>query len=109
MRTPTKVALGIAMTLLVGVSTPLLAAQGQITEVNPSGVHGKVKVILQADEGVVEVTFVNPRAFQDGYKPQLDDIVDIDVVKIGKKTVLVTIKRSTTTTTTGSSESTGAQ
>ena len=106
MRTCRKIALGIAMTLLVGGSSPLLAAQGQITEVNPSGVHGKV--ILQADEGVEEVSFINPRAFRDGYTPQVGDTVDIDVVRTGKKTILVTIKRSSTTTT-GSSESTGAQ
>gem|GEM_PF-3003317 len=36
--------------LFISVFSPLIAAQGQITEVNPSGVHDRV-VILQADEG----------------------------------------------------------
>ena len=81
--------LGVAFSLVTVVITPLFAAQGQITEVNPSGVHGTV-VILQADEGeeVVKVgdtvAFVNPKAFQKGGQPEVGDAVEVDVVKTGK-------------------------
>ena len=101
-----KILLGTAFFLFTVVASPLFAAQGQITEVNPSGVHGKV-VILQADEGTEEVTFVNPRAFHNGYTPQVGDNVEVNVTKVGKKIILVTIKKSTKTTTktTGSTTS----
>ncbi len=54
---------------VVFMAAPALAAQGQITEVNPSGVHGTV-VVLQADDGEEvapgdSVTFVRPFSMQD--------------------------------------------
>ena len=64
-RIPVITGLGV----LLAFATPALAAQGQITEVNPSGVHGTV-VILQADEGEEVVrgdtaTFVVSFSMQD--------------------------------------------
>ena len=102
--------LGIAFSLVTLVITPLFAAQGQITEVNPSGVHGKV-VILQADEGdeVVKgdtVAFTNPTAFQKGGKPKVGDVVELAVVKTGKSVrSTVTSAPSTHTGSTGTTSS----
>ena len=52
----------VASLLLV---SPALAAQGQITEVNPSGVHG---VIVEDGTGD-EVGFVRPASMQDPEDP----------------------------------------
>ena len=91
-------ALLMTFSLFASVFSPLIAAQGQITEVNPSGVHGRV-VILQADEGeeVVKgesISFVNPRAFQDGPAPQVGDTIEFDVVKNGKHKTAKNIKQA---------------
>lgn len=85
--------------LFAAVYTPLIAAQGQITEVNPSGVHGTI-IVVQADDGeeVVKgdvISFVNPRAFQKGYVPIVDDEIEFDAVKNGKHLIAVNIRRLT--------------
>ena len=89
----------MGITLLAAVLSPLVAAQGQITEVNPSGVHGTV-VVLQADEGEEvsvgdKIAFVNPRAFQKGPAPVVDGIVEFEVVKNGKNVQAVIINQAT--------------
>lgn len=88
----------VASSFLTSTFSPLSAAQGQITEVNPSGVHGTV-VVLQADEGeeIVKgdnISFVNPRAFQGKYVPQIGDKIEFDAVKNGKHIMAVNIKQA---------------
>ncbi len=58
--------------VLLAFATPALTAQGQITEVNPSGVHGTV-VILQADEGeeVVRGDTATPTRYSESRQQQL--------------------------------------
>jgi hypothetical protein len=57
-------------------------------------------VVLQADEGeeVVKgesLSFVNPRAFQDGPAPRVGDTIEFDVVKKGKHTTAKNIRQAT--------------
>ncbi len=102
----------LALALLTAITSPLFAAQGVITEVNPSGVHGRV-VILQADEGdeVVEVgdtvAFTNPKAFQKSGKPKAGDVVEVDVVKTGNsvRATIATESTHTGSTSTGTTTS----
>ena len=50
MRNRTFLALSMAMVLTLLLVSTALAAQGQITEVNPSGVHGTIKEDVTEDE-----------------------------------------------------------
>ena len=67
--------------LLIALAGTAMAAQGQITEVNPSGVHG----IIVEDGTGDKIHFVNPVPQQDAdWPPELNTPVTFEVACRGK-------------------------
>ena len=66
MRIRSLIAIGIiaVFTASLFASTVAFAAQGQITEVNPSGVHGTIIVIEDGEPTGEVITFTLPTAMQ---------------------------------------------
>ena len=83
MRIRSLIVIGIiaVFTASLFASTVAFAAQGQITEVNPSGVHGRIAEVNKAGS---EIAFTLPPPMQpEGWAPEVGDEVEFTPVCVG--------------------------